>query len=139
MQNKSRRTFIKGATYATALTITGVASLSCLATASESHVNQNQTEATEIVTLINHTSAPVRIDNISEVAINELNDENMATIAPGAESSFIVPALSVKNGSANNKNLFITDVMAGGQLFIKSDHPEFNGIFPTSVFETQAA
>ena len=139
MLDKSKRTFIKGAVYTSALAVTGVAGLSNMALAGNRSNSQDQTMATEIVTLVNQTASVVIIDNISGVAITDLNDENIVSIAPGEESSFIVPAISSKSGSANNKNLFITDVMAGGELAINSEYPEFNGIYPVSVFYKQAA
>ena len=137
MFNKSRRTFIKGATYSSALALTGVAGLSNLAMADNKSANA-QNINTEIVTLINHTASAVSIDNISGTAISALNDENQVSIAAGEESSFIVPAMSSKSGSANNKNLFITDVLVGGQLAISSEYPEFNGIYPMTVFNKAA-
>jgi len=138
MLNKSRLTFIKTAAYTSVLAVPGAAELSALASASE-NMTQDQRINTEIVTLINHTASTVTLDNISGIAITDLNDESTVSIAPGEESSFIVAAINSKNGSANNKNLYITDVMMGGQLAINSDYPEFNGIYPQSVFETQAS
>lgn len=134
MIETSRRRFLKGALYSSVLTLTGITSLSSEVSASESF-SQDTAVATEIVTLINHTSSVVDLDNISGIAITELNDENKVTLAAGEESSFIVPAMTEKNGSANNKNLFITDVMMDGKLVIQSDFIEFNGVFPTSVFD----
>ncbi len=134
MIETSRRRFLKGALYSSVLTLTGITSLSSEVSASES-LSQNTAVATEIVTLINHTSSVVDLDNISGIAITELNDENKVTLAAGEESSFIVPAMTEKNGSANNKNLFITDVMMDGKLVIQSDYIEFNGVFPTSLFD----
>lgn len=135
MINASRRTFIKSAAYSSVLTVTGISNLSAIANASS---NQKHIIETEIVTLINHTASPVTLDNISGIAITDLNDERVVSIAPGEESTFIVPAISSKSGSANNKNLYITDVMMDGQLAINSDYPEFNGVYPPSVFETLA-
>lgn len=134
MIETSRRRFLKGALYSSVLTLTGITSLSSEVSASESF-SQDTAVATEIVTLINHTSSVVDLDNISGIAITELNDENKVTLAAGEESSFIVPAMTEKNGSANNKNLFITDVMMDGKLVIQSDYIEFNGVFPTSLFD----
>ena len=134
MFNKSRRTFIKGATYSSALALAGLSSLA-MANNKSAHT---QNIDTEIVTLINHTASAVSIDNISGTAISALNDENQVSIAAGEESSFIVPAMSSKSGSANNKNLFITDVLVGGQLAISSEYPEFNGIYPMTVFNKAA-
>lgn len=133
MTETSRRRFLKGAVYSSVLALTGVASLSNIEIANDS-VTEETAIATEIVTLINHTSSAVTIDNISGVAITELNDEDIVTLNAGEESSFIIPAMAQKTGSANNKNLFITDVMMDGKLVIKSEYVEFNGLFPTSVF-----
>ncbi len=138
MLDKSRRIFIKSTTYASALAITGAIGLSNLANANQ-ELSTDHAIDTEIVTLINHTASTITLDNISGVAITDLNDENVVSIAAGEEASFIVPALSSKTGSANNKNLFITDVMNDGLLAIHSDYPEFNGLYPASVFATQVA
>lgn len=138
MLDKSRRIFIKSTTYASALAITGAIGLSNLANANQ-ELSTDHAIDTEIVTLINHTASTITLDNISGVAITDLNDENVVSIAAGEEASFIVPALSSKTGSANNKNLFITDVMNDGLLAIHSDYPEFNGVYPASVFATQVA
>ncbi len=138
MLDKSRRIFIKSTTYASALAITGTIGLSNLANANQ-ELSTDHAIDTEIVTLINHTASTITLDNISGVAITDLNDENVVSIAAGEEASFIVPALSSKTGSANNKNLFITDVMNDDLLAIHSDYPEFNGVYPASVFATQVA
>jgi len=135
MLNTSRRTFIKGAAYSSALALSGITALSNLAFA-ENDIEKDLAINTEIVTLINQTASPVTIDNISGVPISNQNDETVVSIAPGEESSFVVPALSDKGGSANNKNLFISDVMLDGQLAISSEYPEFNGVYPASFFAT---
>jgi len=136
MIKTSRRRFLKGAIYSSVLTLTGATSFSSNVFASDSSLH-DPAMATEIITLINHTSSVVTLDNISGVAINDLNDENIVSLAAGEESSFIVPAMTEMSGSANNKNLFITDVMMDGKLAIQSDYVEFNGLFPASVFSVK--
>ena len=124
------RTFSRGTLYSSALAVTGISSLSNIAFADST---LDQTSATEIVTLINHTSSVLTIDNISGVAITELNDERVVILAEGEKSTFIVPAITNRTGSAYNKNLFITDVMRDGNVKIQSDYTEFNGIHPASI------
>lgn len=125
MLNKSRRTFIKGAAYTSALAVSGVAGLSSKAMADDRQ-SQQQAADTEVVCLINHTASPVTFNS-------------RLAIAPGEQKSFVVPTLNSNDSAySNNKNLFITDVLIG-QLAISSDYPEFNGIVPMDTFASQAA
>ena len=164
MFNQSRRTFIKGVAYSSALT---VGSLSGVALATDAlatkapvggsalptcdiSISPSQTIGTEIVTLTNHTNSNVRFDSISGAGLEHINkhlavkvnklgkhaNQATVTLAPGEQLSFVVAALSCDDcGNANNKNLFIPNMLAG-QLTVSSNHPEFNGIIPLTVFET---
>ena len=164
MFNQSRRTFIKGVAYSSALTVGGLSSVamatevlttkktingSALPTCDIS-IAPHQTVGTEIVTLTNHTNTNVKFDNISGAGLEKLNkylavkvnyigkhaDQTKVTLAPGEQLSFVVAAISCDDcGNANNKNLYIPNMLAG-QLTLKSDHPDFNGIIPLTVFET---
>lgn len=166
MFNQSRRTFIKGVAYSSALAAGGVSSLA-MATANSSlatnastggsalptcdiSIAPHQTVGTEIVTLTNHTSSNVQFDNISGAGLEHVNKhlavkvnklgkhagQKQVTLAPGEQLSFVVAAISSDDcGNTNNKNLFIPNMLAG-QLIIESNHPEFNGVIPLTVFET---
>ena len=168
MFNQSRRTFIKGAAYSSALTLGGISSIALAfpdeATSTKTTTSMDgsalptcdisiapsQTVGTEIVTLTNHTSANVTLDSISGVGLEHINKhlsvkvnklgkhagQATVTLSPGEQLSFVVAAISCDEyGNANNKNLFIPNVLAG-QLTVNSDHPAFNGIIPLTVFET---
>ncbi len=125
MLNSSRRTFIKGATYTSALALTGIAGFSSYAIAGDVNASQNQSR-TENIDLINHTSSYVTITS-----------KDGLSIGPGEQLSFAVPAISnQQNNSANNKHLFITDELANNYVAIKSDYTEFNGIFALTTFTT---
>ena len=166
MFNQSRRTFIKGVAYSSALAAGGVSSLA-MATADNSlatntsaggsalptcdiSIAPHQTMGTEIVTLTNHTSSNVKFDSISGTGLEHVNKhlavkvnklgkhagQSQVTLAPGEQLSFVVAAISCDDcGNANNKNLFIPNMLAG-QLIVKSNHPDFNGVIPLTVFET---
>ncbi len=165
MINQSRRTFIKGAAYSSVLTLGGISGLAMAtgknATSSASidgsalptcdiSIAPNQTIGTEIVTLNNNTNTVVRINSISGSGLEHVNkhltvkvnnvgkheNQGIVTLTPGEKLSFVVAALSTDEcGNANNKNLFIPNMLAG-QLNVSSDHPAFNGIIPLTVFET---
>lgn len=109
-----------------------------------------QTVGTEIVTITNHTNTNVRLDSISSMSLQDVNkhlavkinnlgihaDLSVVTLGPGDQLSFVVAALSSDDsGNANNKNLFVPNVLLG-KLNVESDHPDFNGIIPVTVFET---
>ncbi len=126
---QTRRNFLKGAVYTSALTFSGFFGLTSLTMAAKKNVMQHQPDSSaEVINLINHTASPVRLDKQSTVSI-----------APGEQRSFVVAALTDGNNSTvNRKNLFITDVLVNDQLAIRSDYPEFNGIFPVTQFGMQA-
>jgi len=150
MFNQSRRTFIKGAAYSSALAMGG---LSSVAMAADALATKTPTVGTELVTLINHTASSVTFNSISGVGLTDIyqylatkmnklekhTGQNVVTMAPGEQLSFVVAAMSSGDSvNANTKNLFITDVL-DGHLAISRDYPEFNGIFPITVFENRAA
>lgn len=165
MFNQSRRTFIKGVAYSSALTAGGISGLAMAADSKvlsnastggsalptcDISIGSNQTIGTEIVTLTNHTSSNVRFDSISGAGLEHINkhltvkvnklgkhaNQATVTLTPGEQLSFVVAALSCDDcGNANNKNLFIPNMLAG-QLTVKSNHPDFNGVIPLTVFET---
>ena len=165
MFNQTRRNFIKGVAYTSALSIGGISSLAMansqktadsvktqttgLPTCDIS-IPQEQTIGTEKVTLTNHTNRNVTINSISGAGLEHVNkhltvkvnnlgkhaDQGIVTLVPGEQLTFLVAALCTDEcGNANNKNLFIPNVLAG-QLSVSSDHPAFNGIIPLTVFET---
>lgn len=167
MINQSRRTFIKGVAYSSALTVGGISSIAMatdtLATEEsvvassgtglptcDISIPSNQCMGTEIMTLTNHTASQVKIKSISSMGLQHINKhlavkvnklgkhagKGQVTLAPGEQLSFVVAALSSDDaGNANNKNLFIPSVLLG-KLNVESDHPDFNGIIPVTVFET---
>ncbi len=167
MINESRRTFIKGVAYSSALTVGGLSSVAMAtdalstktaATASmgsalptcDISIPSTQTMGTEIVTITNTTATNVKFNSISSMGLQHVNKhlavkvnklgkhagQGKVTLAPGEQLSFVVAALSSDDaGNANNKNLFIPNVLLG-KLEIDSDHPDFNGIIPVTVFET---
>jgi len=149
MLNQSRRKFVKGAAYSSAFALAG---LSSFAMTADALATQVPSVDTEIVTLINHTASNVAFSSISLVGSSDIyqylaikenklgshTDQSIVTIAPGEQLSFVVAALSSNDEIyANNKNLFITDVLED-HLAIKSEHRQFNSIFPITVFEAQA-
>lgn len=167
MINQSRRTFIKGVAYSSALTVGGLSSVAMatdvlvtkesVAASSgtalptcDISIPANQCMGTEILTLTNTTSGHVKIKSISSMGLQHINrhlavkvnklgkhaGKGQVTLAPGEQLSFVVAALSSDDaGNANNKNLFIPNVLLG-KLNIESDHSDFNGIIPVTVFET---
>ena len=167
MINESRRTFIKGVAYSSALTVGGLSSVamatdalstkaavvptmgSALPTCDIS-IPSTQTIGTEIVSITNTTSTNVKFNSISSMGLQHVNKhlavkvdmigahtgQGQVTLAPGEQLSFVVAALSSDDaGNANNKNLFIPNVLLG-KLEVRSDHPDYNGIIPVTVFET---
>ncbi len=167
MINQSRRTFIKGVAYSSALTVGGLSSVAMatdvlvtkesVAASSgtalptcDISIPANQCMGTEILTLTNTTTGHVKIKSISSMGLQHVNrhlavkvnklgkhaGKGQVTLAPGEQLSFVVAALSSDDaGNANNKNLFIPNVLLG-KLNIESDHSDFNGIIPVTVFET---
>ena len=164
MFNQSRRTFIKSVAYSSALTVGSLSSVAMATKAlvtkktingtalptCDISIAPNQTLGTEIITLTNHTNTNVKFDSISGAGLEHVNkylavkvnnigqhaDQSTVTLAPGEQLSFVVAAISCDNcGKANNKNLFIPNMLAG-KLTVRSDHPDFNGIIPLTVFET---
>jgi len=124
----TRRRFLKGSAYASALAIGGAAGLISPVIADTGSGSQYQPGDTEVIDLINHTASPV-----------EFNGQSPESIAPGESKSFIVVAQGGGANSANNKNVFITDVLANDQLAVSSAHAEFNGIFPITELGAHAA
>jgi len=104
----------------------GVAASSNVAMAAN-HMIPQQAGGSEVVDLINHTASAVVLDDLGEV-----------TIMPGEQRSFVVAAgVSGKRQSANNKHLFISDVLSTDKLAITSSYPEFNGTFSVAEFAPQ--
>ena len=141
MFNKTRRTFIQGAAYFSALSLGGLSSKTIAAEALGTKVSTGDTET---VNLINHTSSTVTFSSISSTGSSDIFQylskkvkkmklqagNSLVTLAPGEQRSFIVKTFSNnKNVGGIQKNLFVTDVLED-HLAIKSDYPEFNGIFP---------
>ena len=123
---QSRRQFLKGAAYASALSLTGVAGLTKLAIADGNAATQSQMIGGEIINLINHTASVVSFDG--------------QTIAAGEQRSVVTaPRGGLNNGRANKKNVFISDVLTDDQLVIRSDYSEFNGVFLVAEFGMIAA
>lgn len=167
MFNQSRRTFIKGVAYSSALTVGSLTSVAMatdvLATKTpvdsgvgsalptcDISIKPSQNVGTEVVTLTNHTNSKVKFNSITSMGLQHVNKhlavkvnklgvhagQGTVTLAPGEQLSFVVAALSSDDsGNANNKNLFIPNVLLG-KLIVSSDHPEFTGIIPVTVFET---
>ncbi len=157
MFNQSRRKFVKGVAYSSALTMGGISGVALAGNNNPSINSTNQEFAKERITLINHTASSVSFCSISlsdssdiyqylAIKDNKLEshaDQRVVTIAAGEQLSFVVATHksndSVNSVNLNNKNLFITDVLEH-HLAIKSEHRQFNGIFPiTTTFKAQAA
>lgn len=155
MFSQSRRKFVKGVAFSSTLAVGGLSSIA-LAGPNKSTIkstNQIQDVRKEVVTLINHTASNVAFSSISLAGSNDIyqylaikenklesqTDKRVVTIAPGEQLSFVVATIKSNDSiNTNNKNLFITDVLED-HLAIKSEHRQFNGIFPITVFEAQAA
>lgn len=169
MSNTKRRTFLKGLACASALSVGGLSSIAMAKTSKsiktmnvsgsalptcDIQLLPKQHIGTEILTLFNHTQTnvtlgtitPVGLEHVSSylaVKVNKLGkhaDSNTVTLAPGEQLQFAVAAISSdKYGStSSNSALPIPNVLAG-QLKVSSDHQDFNGIIPVTVFDLQTA
>lgn len=163
MFNKTRRNLLKNIAYGSALTVGG--GLTSVAFALDKAQNsvdkavnkatgtalptcdisimQQQTSSKEIVTLYNHTDNTVHLDKITPIGLEHVNGSLMVkvnrahdgalSIAAGERLSFEVEAVTA---NIIKDSLPIPNVLAG-HLQIQSEHPDFNGIIPVTVFDSQ--
>ncbi|MEE9327889.1 MAG: hypothetical protein V3U71_11410 [Cocleimonas sp.] len=165
MFNKSRRKLLKSIAYGSALTVgggltsvafalnnaqnkidkavnkaTGTALPTC-----DISIMQQQTSGKEIVTLYNHTNDTVHLDKITPIDLEHVNgslivkvnkaDNGILSIAAGERLSFEIEAVTANIIEDSQP---IPNVLAG-HLKIQSEHPDFNGIIPVTVFDSQVA
>ncbi len=162
MLNKTRRTFLKGAAYGSALTVGGGLSSVAFALSSKKQaiektyagsalptcdisIMQQQTMGKEIVSLINHTDKTITLDSITPVGLEHVNgslvvkinkvEDGATTLKAGERLTFEVEAISA---NIIKDSLPVPNVLAG-HLKINSDHAAFNGIIPVTVFDSQVA
>lgn len=169
MTNQTRRKFLTGLAYSSVLSIGGLSSLamampgkkamqarvegSALPTC-DIHLLPQQHFGTEILILTNHTDTDVTLDKITPINLENVNSyltvkvnkfgkhagQTTVTLAPGEHLELVVAAISSDNQSnaEYNSSLPIPNVLAG-QLNVSSDHDDFNGIIPVTVFDSKAA
>ena len=166
MSNTTRRTFLKGLACSSALSIGGLSSMAMakstkpiLASGSalptcDIRLLPQQHIGTETLTLFNHTQTNIKLGTITPVGLEHVNNylavkvnklgkhagQNAVTLAPGEQLQFVVAAISSDNNgnTSSNSSLPIPNVLAG-QLKVSSDHRDFSGIIPVTVFDSQAA
>jgi hypothetical protein len=163
MFNQTRRKFLKGMAYSSALTVGGgissvafalsnkkqalskVAAPGCALPTCDISILQRQTFGKEIVTLVNHTNDIVTLDSITPVGLEHVNGSLMVKINKVEDGALTLQAserltFEVEAISANlfNDVVPVPNVLAG-HLKISSDHAAFNGIIPVTVFDSQAA
>lgn len=163
MSNTTRRTFLKGLAYGSALSVGGVSTLAMAKSNTQTsggalptcdiHLLPTQQTGAETLSLFNHTDADVVIDGIDRVnldenkflaiKVNKLGEQsghNSATLAPGETMEFVVAATSsdYQKYSAENGSSAIPNVLAG-QLKVSSNHQAFDGMIPVTVFDSKAA
>jgi len=165
MSTTTRRTFLKGLAYSSALSLGGLTSIvmakpdgenlstnSALPTC-DIHLLSTKNSGSETLSLFNHTEANVTIESIERVnldneskflavKVNKLDKHaghNSVTLEPGETMDFVVSATSsdYQDYSIENDSLEIPNVLAG-QLKVSSDHHAFNGIIPVTVFDSKA-
>lgn len=166
MSNTTRRTFLKGLAYSSALSLGGLSSLAMAKSSAQTssagvalpscdiHLLPTQHIGTEKLSIFNHTDKNVTIENITRHNLDDVNKflaikvnklgkhsgQNSVTLAPGETMEFVVAAISSDNygNTTHNSSLSIPNVLAG-QLKVNSDHLDFSGIIPVTVFDSQAA
>ena len=166
MSNTTRRTFLKGLAYSSALSLGGLSSLAIAKSSAKTssagaalpscdiHLLPTQHIGTEILSLFNHTDKNVTIENITRHNLDDVNkflaikvnklgkhaEQNSVTLAPGETMEFVVAAISSDNygNTTHSSTLSIPNVLAG-QLKVNSDHLDFSGIIPVTVFDSQVA
>ena len=165
MSNTTRRTFLKGLACGSALSIGGLSSIAMAAKSSNKastmgaalpscdiHLLPTQNIGSEKLSLFNHTDKNVTIENITRhnldgvnkflaIKVNKLgkhSGQNSVTLSPGETMEFLVAAISSDNygNNSTNSSVSIPNVLAG-QLLVNSNHQEFNGIIPVTVFDSQ--
>jgi hypothetical protein len=163
MFNKKRRKLLKTLVYGSALTVGGGLSSVAFALNNaqdkvDSAVNkatgtalptcdisimQQQTSGKEIITLFNHTNDTVHLDKITPIDLEHVNGSLMVKVNKATEGAINIAAgerlsFEVEAVTANiiEDSLPIPNVLAG-HLLIQSEHPDFNGIIPVTVFDSQ--
>lgn len=158
----SRRTFLKGAAYSSALTLGGLSGIAMAGSAVSKRATEGyalptcdisimrqHTLGKEIVSLFNHTDKVVTLNSITPVGLEHINgsllvkvnqiddhtSNKVIKLKAGERLSFEVEAITKNNST---ESLPIPNVLAG-HLKITSDHPAFNGIVPVTVFDSQVA
>ena len=155
MINQSRRNVLKGMGYGLALSVAGASAMAFSSEGTQANtisnalpscditIYQQKSSSKEIVSLMNLTGEPVRLDSITPVGLEHINGslvvklndvaDGSITLAAGERLSFEIEATSKQNHS---DELAIPNVLAG-HVKISSDHPAFNGIIPVTVFDGQ--
>lgn len=161
IENKTRRTFLKSAAYASALSVGGLSSLAIAAkkpidleTITKSPNLRNESGITVIqetqfdrekVTLINESGKLQMLDARQPISLHQVdgrlvvtvnqNDEDamngMVLMSPKERLSFDVKAVGIDLG--NTKGVPALTNLAENQLRIKSDHSVFNRIIPVQL------
>lgn len=161
IDNKTRRVFLKGLVYTSALSLAGISNISMAKPNTETalptcdiHLLPTQNTGSEILSLYNHTDVDVTIDSIDKVnldaknkalvvKVNKLNKKvghKSITLAPGETMQFEVSAIShdYKDYSIKNASSEIPNVLAG-QLRVSSNHQAFDGLIPVTIFDSKTA
>ena len=164
MSNTTRRTFLKGLAYTSALSLGGISSIAMAKSSASSattalptcdiHLLPTQHVGSETLSLFNHTDTSVTIDGIDKVNLDNENKflvvkvnkldkqtgQDSVTLAPGETMEIKVSAISsdYQEYSAANASLELPNVLAG-QLKVSSDHQAFNGVIPVTIFDSKAA
>ena len=161
MSITTRRTFLKGLAYTSALSLGGFSSLAMAKSNTgtalptcDIHMLPTQNTGSEMLSLYNHTDASVTIDGIDKVNLDDENKflavkvnkldkqagQNSITLAPGETMQFEVSAISsdFQDYSAENGSLELPNVLAG-QLKVSSNHQAFDGLIPVTIFDSKAA
>lgn len=157
--NKTRRTFIKGAAYTTALAVSGFSSLA-VADKSKSTISNSGDQILgdcgiriiqetlfdrEKVTLINQSGKLQMLDARQPIALHQANGSlivkvnqndadavnGMVLMSPNERFTFDVKAIGIDVG--NSSNLPSLTNLAENQLKISSEHSVFNRIVPVKL------
>jgi hypothetical protein len=169
MTNHTRRKFLKGLAYSSALSIGGLSGLamakpgkktpqvridgSALPTC-DIQLLPKQHFGTEVLTLSNHTNTDVTLDKITPINLEHVNNyltikvnkfgkhagQTTVTLSPGERLELVVAAISSDiQGNTPDNYSLPIPNVLAGQLKVSSGHDDFNGIIPVTVFDSKAA
>jgi len=151
---KSRRSFLKGAAYTSALSIGGISglvfakssnseSLSEAKGLTDSNISimQQQMLDKETVTLFNHSDSPVMLDSLKPIHLEQVNGSlvvkvnqidsdtgafcGLVQISPRERITFDITTL---RADFTNSDIFPIPTLAGNDVLLSSDHGAFNKI-----------